>query len=1031
MVDLTAHAVKDVLKSTKLVYIGVYHLFQYDPSIASNRLCHYDLKYRFQLSVSLRTQVSLPIVCATTISSITSNCLFHYDPKYHYSVSAGELQGSRQRAPNNRTVAYTKLHRDVVARRHKRGMDLPPCSGGKVDGVQLKQITVVTSDDDLKPPPYSDQVSFANGSVACNNKEELNDTTLPTKSQSVNMSSKGISSESIPKTVSQTQAQTQLLVNQSSLRRRHKSDGCLPPNKSDLLDPNHRKSSWCDSRSTLNGAKFDDSFIDEYGTTLIYSRHEKVPLKDFSNEVRASKDVQRFLDNTVLLLDLNKSGMDEIINEILHKMLDSTESQISFDQSRTALFTHDFVHQMSRTLQCTSISEGGGFDYDQNWICCMASIPSIQTRHVGIARLHRAANLGMTCQEVYFVIVILTPTKEKGTKNELETGRTFATVFSDLNMRLDLLDVDTEDEFKAILAQHAKELAEKQKTSDVKIPLDDDDKDEGSCKCRFLNGIRMDLRRRLPHYISDYKDGIIGPKSLQKTIATTLFLYFACLMPSIAFGVLNSDNTHGVLNVEKVLYSQMFGGLLFAVFGGTPQIVLLTTAPLALYTKIIYSISEDFGLDFSSMFACVGLWNSFFLFVYSAFDLSVLMKWSTRSSEEIFALFISIAFCVDAFKDTAKNFQMHYNSAACSGSIMSTLQNASEVLSNLTSNSSAEISNQSLLNTSTDVSPLGAPAVCERDVSTLYLLLLLGMLWLGVTIYNFTKTPYLNAGKREILADYALPVSVIVMSVVGAYFFRDVNLGKSFSGETSDNPFQLIPVQNLQLGAVFGAMGLGFCLSLLFFMDQNISAALVNAPQNKMKKGTAYHWDLLIVGVINALLSLVGFPWVHAALPHSPLHVRALADVEERVDQGHIYQIIVKVRETRLTAIFSHILIGLSLLIMPYLAYIPTPVLYGLFLYVGVTAVDDNQLFERIMLLITEQNAYPPNHYIRRVPQRKIHIFTLLQLLQLIVLCGFGFAPYPYLKMFFPVLIFLLIPLRHKIIPKVIEQKYLKAMDGH
>lgn len=64
---------------------------------------------------------------------------------------------------------------------------------------------------------------------------------------------------------------------------------------------------------------------------------------------------------------------------------------------------------------------------------------------------------------------------------------------------------------------------------------------------------------------------------------------------------------------------------------------------------------------------------------------------------------------------------------------------------------------------------------------------------------------------------------------------------------------------------------------------------------------------------------------------------------------------IVRVRETRLTAIFSHILIGLSLLILNYLAYIPTPVLYGLFLYVGVTALYGNQLFERIMLLITEQ----------------------------------------------------------------------------
>ena len=37
--------------------------------------------------------------------------------------------------------------------------------------------------------------------------------------------------------------------------------------------------------------------------------------------------------------------------------------------------------------------------------------------------------------------------------------------------------------------------------------------------------------------------------------------------------------------VKKILFSQMFGGILFAVFGGQPLIVLLTTAPLALYTK--------------------------------------------------------------------------------------------------------------------------------------------------------------------------------------------------------------------------------------------------------------------------------------------------------------------------------------------------------------------------------------------------------------------------------------------------------------
>ena len=58
------------------------------------------------------------------------------------------------------------------------------------------------------------------------------------------------------------------------------------------------------------------------------------------------------------------------------------------------------------------------------------------------------------------------------------------------------------------------------------------------------------------------------------------------------------------------------------------------------------------------------------------------------------------------------------------------------------------------------------------------------------------------------------------------------------------------------------------------------------------------------------------------------------------------------------------------------------------------------------------QSAYPPNHYIRRVPQRKIHTFTFIQMAQLLVLCVFGFSPIPYMKMIFPVLLMFLIPIR-------------------
>jgi sodium borate transporter 11 len=67
------------------------------------------------------------------------------------------------------------------------------------------------------------------------------------------------------------------------------------------------------------------------------------------------------------------------------------------------------------------------------------------------------------------------------------------------------------------------------------------------------------------------------------------------------------------------------------------------------------------------------------------------------------------------------------------------------------------------------------------------------------------------------------------------------------------------------------------------------------------------------------------------------------------------YFSIVKVRETRLTVLISHIFIGLSLFMRDILKQIPMPVLDGLFLYLALTSLDGNQFFERVTLFFTEQ----------------------------------------------------------------------------
>nr|CUU99406.1 hypothetical transcript [Hymenolepis microstoma] len=300
----------------------------------------------------------------------------------------------------------------------------------------------------------------------------------------------------------------------------------------------------------------------------------------------------------------------------------------------------------------------------------------------------------------------------------------------------------------------------------------------------------------------------------------------------------------------------------------------------------------------------------------------------------------------------------------------------------------------------------------------------------GVQIVFGSMLPFLTETKRELIHDFALPSAVLVMSFVGSFLFKRVEL-TPYKVDMDTFKWRMAEFHKLSWTHILVAMGLSFPLSLLFFMEQNIASVIVNSPSNKLKKGTSYHWDLFVIGVINIILSLFGLPWVHGALPQSPMHVRSLADMEERITVGNnVQQIVVRVRETRVATILAHIGIGLSLLMLPIpLTYIPRPVLAGLFVYMALTSVSDNQLLERIKLIFIEQSAYPPSHYIRRVPQRRMHLFTGLQLIQLAVLCGSGFTDKPFVKMVFPILLFLQMLVRHRLIPHVIERKYLEAMD--
>jgi sodium borate transporter 11 len=711
--------------------------------------------------------------------------------------------------------------------------------------------------------------------------------------------------------------------------------------------------------------------------------HQKAISSRTFEEEHAFKDVINLSEGKDSLILHNQhprdvtSLVDLILSELGAKFPEIVDDVQEDIKNNALVVNEEFVRQIE---VC-----GDGGAYLPYSIVLSESI-LLKRRYTALVTFHQSTTFTRQgSNHVNAVIFIAAPTQTKMTKSALETGRTFATLLSNDELRRGIIHAKSTEEIEAILRGYIDEIKE-HRTSSKTLLIDHEGDVNRELKRtgKFLGGIRGDLKRRAKYYFSDYKEGVVGKGTISKTISTIFFLYFASLLPVIAFGVLYEENTEGAMDVRKIIISQAFGGVVFALVGGQPLIVLLSTAPLALLTKVIYGISVSNGVEFLPMFAWTGIWNSIFLVILSLSDASSLMRFSTRFLEETFAMFIVVAFSYDSLRPLGEQFATEF------------------------------------WNCTTE---------CHKDQFLLSFILLVATTWISVRLYYFRYSVLLKHTIRGLLADYALFIGVILVTIFAQFVFAPLPL-PPFSYREG-NPLNLVPLLDAPVWAIFLCAALGLSLSILFYVDQNVSARLTNHPSNKLRKGSSYHWDLFVVAIINLLLSLYGLPWVHAAIPHSPLHAKALADLEKVVVDGHLVERVVKARETRLTLLISHLMIGVSLLMVPIpLQYIPVPVLYGVFLFMAITSLDGNQFYERMKLIFTEQNSYPATSFIRRVKQRVIHLFTLTQFLCLAVLCIVGFFPYDYVELVMPVILLLLMPLRHFLLPKLFARKDLVVLDN-
>lgn len=493
----------------------------------------------------------------------------------------------------------------------------------------------------------------------------------------------------------------------------------------------------------------------------------------------------------------------------------------------------------------------------------------------------------------------------------------------------------------------------------------------------FGRGVIEDVRRRLPHYASDFRDGLHP-----KTLAATLFLFFACVAPAVAFGGLMAPLTGGAIGAMEMIVATAIGGVVYAATSGQPLTILGGTGPLLVFTGMLFELSRRTNLPFLPVYAWVGLWTAAFTVIAALANASALIRYCTRFTDEIFAGLISVIFIYEAVKNVLAVF-----------------------------------SNEAI----------------DDHSALMSLVVALLTFYVAVTLRNMRASRYLLHRVREFLADFGSVIAIGVATAV-AVFLHEEGLPALAMPDTiattSGRPW-LVDLWSVPTWVIVGSALPALLCTVLVFLDQNITARLVNQHAHRLQKGAAYHHDLLIVGVLLGVFSVFGLPWLVAATVRSLNHIRALAHIEERVlgDGSHVTRI-TGVQENRVTGLGIHILIGLSVLLLPWLKHrgveIPMAVLFGLFLYMGVTSLGGNQFFERIKLWLMDPDLYPRTHYAQKVPMGTIHKFTAIQLGGLALL---WIVKASTLALLFPLFIALLVPLR-LMLNKYFAREHLTALDN-
>ncbi|KAM8873213.1 electrogenic sodium bicarbonate cotransporter 1-like isoform 3-T4 [Synchiropus picturatus] len=559
--------------------------------------------------------------------------------------------------------------------------------------------------------------------------------------------------------------------------------------------------------------------------------------------------------------------------------------------------------------------------------------------------------------------------------------------------------------------------------------------EELQCTRRFCGGLMLDIKRKLPFFASDFYDAL----HIQ-SLSTILFIYLGTVTNAITFGGLLGDATDNMQGVLESFLGTALTGAVFCLLAGQPLTILSSTGPVLVFERLLFNFSKENNFDYLEFRLWIGLWSGLFCLVLVATDASFLVQYFTRFTEEGFSALISFIFIYDAFKKMIKLAHHNPINANLDPDLITQYDCRC-----LPGNSSAQLDITAMTNT-TDL-PVNATwssltmHQCEKyggqlvgeacgyvpDITLMSFILFFGTYTCSMALKKFKTSRFFPTRVRKLISDFAIILTILLFCGVDAFVGVDTPklIVPSEFKPTSPSRSWFVPPFGGNPWWVYLAAALpALLVTILIFMDQQITAVIVNRKEHKLKKGAGYHLDLFWVAILMMVCSFMGLPWYVAATVISIAHIDSLKMETETSAPGEQPKFL-GVREQRVTGIFVFILTGLSVFMAPILKFIPMPVLYGVFLYMGVASLNGVQFMDRLQLLLMPAKHQPDLIYLRHVPQRRIHLFTFIQGLCLALL---WILKSTVAAIIFPVMILALVAVR-KAMDYVFSQHDLSYLD--